>query len=275
MYVFTPEMCLTIRGSRCRRRYWSGAALTLEPRLSSKWIANICFFGTVISLPIPSTSFLFPNELLPSPPPLSTVLENILPSVNTKSHLSKGLQSNIGLVQHCTALSLIKCLRKFEDVMSCFEDVANALEEDLEDGQWYRRRREVEREVRRRVPDFQVVVAFSQHKWQTEPGSQPNFTKIGLLMESAQRLLWHYQKCLPEVVAEARFDVGKLLTNFLNAQEGSPDSDPESSVSGMDTIRKLHVLRLLRESDQFVWSGKIGMSCMNAFTILGLNNGPV
>ncbi|KAG6897168.1 hypothetical protein C0992_003674 [Termitomyces sp. T32_za158] len=205
--------------------YWSGAALTLEPRLSSKWIANISFFGSVLSQPVPAWSFHLPGTALyqPTPPPLSIIIESILPSVNTKVHFTRGLQSASGLVQHCTALALAKCLAKYEEVIKAFLEVEAALEENETEGQWCRRRRDIEREARRRVPDFQVIVAFSQQKFEEAPatakttigapppGPTPNPTRTALLSESAHRLLWMYQRCLPMVVAEARFDVGKLL----------------------------------------------------------------
>jgi nucleolar pre-ribosomal-associated protein 1 len=122
--------------------------------------------------------------------------------------------------------------------------VKAALEEDDDHGQWCKRWREVEREVRRRVPDFQVVVAFSQGR----SVSGPNQTKTALLAESAQRLLWMYHRCLPSLVAEARFDVGKLLQNFMEPMHEDGMSD------GLQAVWKLHVLRLLKESNQFTWS---------------------
>ncbi|KII96154.1 hypothetical protein PLICRDRAFT_151289 [Plicaturopsis crispa FD-325 SS-3] len=309
--------------------YWPAAALTLEPRLSSKWIANISFFGTIISLPVPSSTFLLPNSDLyqPTPPPLSSTLENILPAVHTKIHFSKGLQSASPLVQHCTALALAKCLTKYGEVVRAFRHIANALEEDEIDGQWLRRLGEVEREVRKRIPDFQVVVAFSQQK-STEvpaPGVLSNATRTLLLSECAQRLLWLYHRYLPLLVGEARFDVGKLLTNLLDASTGaesedgneeeesdeedgqesdvdmereeedgaSPDVD-EMRVDGSDdaseesdgsddgadeeqpidptfnlqTVRQLHILRLLKESDQFSWSSKMASSSHSYLYVL-------
>jgi len=252
-------------------RYWSGAALTLEPRLSSKWIANVSFFGSVISLPIPFSSFLLPTSTFfqPSPPPLQIILENILPSVNTKNNLSKGLQSTSSLVQHCTALALAKCLAKYAEVIRIFHNVQSALEED-EEGQWCNMRKEVEREVRRRVPEFQVIIGFSQQKLVDTPAQlgdqipssgQKNPTKSALLSESAQRLLWLYHRCLPSLVAEARFDVGKLLLNFTgttgsNKTENVSEEAGSNIVASLRTVQQLHILRLLKESDQFAWSGK-------------------
>ncbi|KAG1740308.1 ribosome 60S biogenesis N-terminal-domain-containing protein [Suillus lakei] len=233
--------------------YWPAVGLTLEPRLSSKWIANIAFFGLVISQPVPVSSFLIPGNSIyqPDPPPLSTILESILPSVSTKMHFSKGLQSTSHLVQHCTALALARCLSKLSCVFRAFQDVESALEED-ETGQWTRRHREVEREARRRVPEFQVVVGFSQMKVDARE------VKLALLGESAQRLLWLYHLCFPQMVAEARFDVGKLLQGLVDA---SQDVVREAgNVCGLHGLKQLHVLRLLQESDQFTWSGKVANS---------------
>ncbi|KAF8838207.1 hypothetical protein BDN67DRAFT_955439 [Paxillus ammoniavirescens] len=253
--------------------YWSGAALTLEPRRSSKWIANIMFAGQVLSQAVPASSFLLPGsaELYnPSPPPLSTIMANVLPSVGTKVHFTKGLQTgSAGIVQHCTALVLIKCLRKLAEVMRVFKMVEAALEEEEDEGQWSRRRNEVEKEARRRVPEFQVVVAFSQQNLSACSSSSP---KHALLSESSQRLLWLYQECLPDVVAEARFEVGKLVLNLAEGSLASLSLSGESAVSSVDkrdeeqlpsplqSIKQLHVLRLLNGTDQFAWAGKVASS---------------
>jgi nucleolar pre-ribosomal-associated protein 1 len=254
-------------------RYWTAASLTLEPRLSSKWIANFSFFGLVISLPIPVSSFLMPDGISyqPTPPPPSVVLENVLPSVNTKAHFSRGLQSSFSLVRHCTALALAKCLIKLRSVLRTFDQIANVLEEEEGEGQWSRRRNELQREARRRVPDYQVLIAFSQltaisGENRPESGTgkaeaPSNRTKAALLAESAQRLLWLYQQCLPEAVSESRFDFGKLLTHFLD-ETGSRRSisdgpSPDAAVR-LHALCKLHILRLLKENDQFMCSGKTG-----------------
>ena len=252
--------------------YWSNAGLALEPRLSSKWLANIAFFGAVVSLPVPVASFFLQEGgsgstslYQPSPPPISAIIENILPTSHIKTHLSRGLQAPSPLVQHTCALSLAKCLYKYEKVVHAFQEVERALEED-EDGLWARRCREVEREVRKRVPDFQVIVGFLQRfnepntatPQTAEQGKQkntPNATRTALLADSAHRLLWLYHRLLPSVVAEARFDAGKLLQAIedILSQGGSTNS-----ASGLDTLRQIHVLRLLKESQHFTWSSKSG-----------------
>jgi len=170
------------------------------------------------------------------------------------------------LVQHCTALALSRCLVKYQAVREQFRKVALALEEDEEDGQWNKRCNELERDVRRRVPEFQVLIAFSQQK--NDPKIPSNPTKSALLAESAQRLLWLYQHCLPSVVAEARFDVSKLLHTFSPEDTTEGDADEHQSSFRLHRVQKLHILGLLKESDQFTWTGKIRM--FSAFRCIAL-----
>ncbi|KZT13231.1 uncharacterized protein LAESUDRAFT_638827 [Laetiporus sulphureus 93-53] len=260
-------------------RYWSSPIIALEPRLSSKWIADIAFYGSVISLPIPESSLLLQDHdrplCNPVPPPLFTIVDNVLPSTNIKTRFSRGLQANSPLVQHCSALALVKCLLKFEAVLRTFERVANSLEEE-EEGQWRRRLHEVEREIRKRVPDFQVVVSFAQKTLSdaatssgqpSDQNSKANPMRATLLSESAQRLLRLDHRCLPFLVAEARFDVGKLLTGIQSAMLSS-GSSPVNTVVGMEVLRQLHVFRLLDESDQFGWSGRASGSLHTNFWTL-------
>jgi nucleolar pre-ribosomal-associated protein 1 len=144
--------------------------------------------------------------------------------------------------------------------MEKFREIALALGED-DDGQWSRRCMEVEIEVRKRVPDFMVVVAFGQQTQQaptkTPPAHINNQSKKALLAESAQRLLWLYQHCLPAVVSEARFDVGKLLQTFSSTSKES-DTDDEHDSDRLHRVQQLHVLNILRDSDQFSWAVKSG-----------------
>ncbi|KAF7299108.1 hypothetical protein MIND_00859100 [Mycena indigotica] len=250
------ELALKIMGAcpELVAGYWGAAGLTLEPRLSSKWIANVSFFSSVLALPIPTDSFLSENGVLyyPTPPPLSVVLENTFPSVGTKTHFSKGLQQASGLVQHCTALALSKCLVKYRRVLDVFRTIESTLEEDEVDGQWAKLQRDLEREVRHRVPEFQVIVAFASG----QATKQGDPTKAALLSESAQRLMWMYHSCLPQLVAESRFDVGKLVQNLSDLSATTRSEEDRDSATRLNVVKQLHVLRLLNESDQFQWSGK-------------------
>jgi nucleolar pre-ribosomal-associated protein 1 len=160
------------------------------------------------------------------------------------------------LAQHCAALALAKCLTKYEEILHAFSDVAESLEES-DERQW-RRIKDIEGEVRRKVPDFQVIAAFSQQKpgdlSMLQPGvilpvnPQYNTQRIALLSESVLRLLWLYHARLPSLVAEVQFDVGKLLSSSFGTPKtylanGKQGEDP----GGLHRLRQPHVLRLLKE----------------------------
>ena len=220
----------------------------------------------MISLPAPAASFFFPGTTTyhPSPPPIHTIIENILPTNNFKTHLTKGLQSPSLLVRHSTALALAKCLQKYDSIVTSFREVADALEEE-EGGQWRRAVVVLEAEARKRVPGLQVIIAFSQQKSDVVQERSIHGEEtvvatlkplaISMISEAALRILWLYHKCLPTLVAEARFDSGKLLWSFLHHWSGEVQGQ---SLDGWDILRRLHVVRLLKESDQFSWSGKSG-----------------
>lgn len=155
---------------------------------------------------------------------------------------------------------------KYGDVVKALRAAEEALEEDEEEGQWVRRRKEVEREVARRVPEFQVIVGFAQQKANEmrlvsdaeANHTHVNATKAALLSECALRLMWLYHRWLPASVAEARFDVGKLLQGIQDGISPAGTMQAFNASSGLVTLRQLHILRLLKESDQFSWTGKTG-----------------
>lgn len=198
-----------------------------------------------------------------TPPLLQTMIDNILPAIYSKASISKGLQPTSGrLVQHCTALVLIKCLQKFETVRQALSRARDALEEDAENGQWAKRQRELEGEMRKRVPEFQVIVALSQQKHTlttTEPDTSNTLKQWALISEAALRLMWLYHQSLPPLVAEARFEAGKLLSAITTTNDDSSDSfDQDGAPRALSVLSQYHVLRLLKESESFAWPTKLG-----------------
>ncbi len=95
-----------------------------------------------------------------------------------------------------------------------------------------------------------------------------------MLNEAALRMVWLYFSNLPDVVAEVRFDTGKLLERFTaleradRAEGGEEDMDVDNTDvdntqrRGPDyfwKLRLLHVLRLLAADPHFSWSVKSGV----------------
>jgi len=162
---------------------------------------------------------------------------------------------------------------------------------------WSIRRRELEMEARRRVPEVLVIIAFAQKSatlarlpQDSEDDPDPILVaKSSILTESALRLFRLYHKNLPTLSNEARFDVGKLLVSSSSAKserrekregrEGSVISDTGSigsvgtvgtvgmgggfgnsrgEVQGFEALSQVHVLRLLEEVRGWNWINKAG-----------------
>lgn len=195
------------------------------------------------------------------------MMDNILPPVWSKSLIAKGLQSNSALVQHTTALCLAQSLIKFKAACEALRAAESSLEETGGMGQWNRRRTELEAEVKRRVPHFEVIVAFCQRKmsssdWGSDmtAESPQKRTNVSMVAESALRLMWLYHDALPSIPAEARYDVGRLLATGIGKQliGFTTSLHHVNDGTGFDTLSQLHLLQLLQHSDQFVWSNTSG-----------------
>ncbi|KAG8727300.1 hypothetical protein FRC11_013544, partial [Ceratobasidium sp. 423] len=273
--------------------FTKGAAqlgLHLEPRLSTRWITSVGFVAAVVKAEIPVDSFYVdtPTNALASsstpskayrsdPPPLTAIIENIVPNVLTRAWLTKGLPtkptpsgeqnttlaSTGTLVQHTTVRLITQCLLKLSNVLEAFPPG------------WGERAAEVVDVVRKRVPELGVVVGITQEATkalQKSGGSaMDNETEARelLLAEGALRLMWLYARVLPGAMAETRFDVGKLLQETEIEESGNGHM---SGVGGLRVMCQIHMLRLLGENDQFVWSAKpAGSQHTHMYRLLALH----
>ncbi|GJJ15662.1 hypothetical protein Clacol_009940 [Clathrus columnatus] len=241
--------------------YWTSINLTLEPRLSSRWITNISILGTIISSPVPIDCFILPNSvhINPAAPPLRSIMANVLPTVLNRTYLTKGLQSTSNLVQLLTGLTLTKCLIKLDTVLSIFKDNSLKLEEDDASGKWLRRAQEVQKEAERRVPDVMVIIGIIQR---TQALNNPSAT---LLSECVLRLLWLYQKLFPRSLLEIKFDTGKLLETVVEPLRAAAPGRRNN------ILHQLHILRFLTDNDQFSGLNKMGSSHSQLYGILLLH----
>ncbi|KAG8718925.1 hypothetical protein FRC08_004054 [Ceratobasidium sp. 394] len=253
--------------------------LSLEPRLSTRWITSVGFMNAVIGADVPVESFHLEalahsastRVYRAEPPPLNAIVENVIPGVLTRTWLTKALltksapsnpdtttqPSSGGLVQHTTIRLLTRCLLKLSAVLESFPPG------------WAARAVQVVDAVKRRMPEVGVVVGVAQEavKALVEGGEgEGTEAKRVLLAEGALRLLLLYARVLPGAMAEVRFDVGKLL------QETEVEGRENGGNNGMRVMCQIHVLRLLGESDQFVWSAKpAGSTHTHMYRLLSLH----
>ena len=156
-------------------------------------------------------------------------------------------------------MCLARVLNKFEKVLQALKRVETTLMEDSGVGRWHSRIKELEKEVKKRVPNFEVIVAFSQQKssvaWAPEH-SKEYVARRGMISEIGLKLMWLYHRSLPSIPAEARYDIGKLLFSPAGQQliaDGGDVGTLSSQTSGLVTLSQLHLLRLFHHSGQFAW----------------------
>lgn len=295
--------------------FWPYSGLAVEPKLSARWLATMAFIGHVMSAPLPRDE-TFKVSIGPvkqdktrdmvlkdTPPSVQVIVEAILPSPLMKAYLAKGLASAApGLVQHTVALSLARALQKFLKVKALFGKFAKEYRgegtSDEVDDPWSKRIRELELEMRKRAPDVEVILAFAQHsaasqalQASAEEADEGAKARAELLTESALRLFDLYYKALPSVVAEVKFDVGKLLVTSSSAKqeqlarkqarEGSVADDVGSlasvgtagtigmgggfgqgrgDVKDFDALSQIHMLEMLSSVKEWDWMKKAGTS---------------
>src|SRR5690348_13483997 len=82
--------------------YWQASSLSFDPRLSSKWLANVGFAQRILSIPIPSFTLQYSDTPTypPQPPAIATIADNILPPQLSRTVFAKCLQHVSPLIRH-------------------------------------------------------------------------------------------------------------------------------------------------------------------------------
>ncbi|KAF9207962.1 hypothetical protein BGZ49_010158 [Haplosporangium sp. Z 27] len=249
------------------RPFWQKASMQMEPRLSARWLANMTLLHKITEIPVPNLYLQHTGLFASHPPPVSTIIENILPSCVNRAILSKGLQHSSMLVRYFTIVELAAAFQKTEQVLNVMQSAVKALATDEEEVQATNETMDIDEtvigtryadppaqqwasaitlllaELRRRVPDIQIVISIHngiQSKTQAEVDEEEKI-RLDLFNNGVLRLIKYYQQFLPQAVSESRFDIGKLIPlDFSTVQAGT----------------LIHLLELLLVLNDFRWSNK-------------------
>ncbi|KAG8978985.1 hypothetical protein FRC05_009195 [Tulasnella sp. 425] len=275
--------------------FWQAINMTLEPRLSSRWITNIALATKIVSLPSPVFSFrsttarspsssATPPPYIHSPPPIQAILDSILPITLPKAALTKGLRSSSTVVRHLTATLLAQSIKKTGEIAEEMKRASEALEEDETSGSWALGRKELLKEVSGRIPELVEVARMmdleggsggkkskedveggknKKQKGKANPSTidpnQPAATPSTLVHEVASRLMWYYHRYLPNAAAESHVGMRNIIAPILEGEESQKDGkQQERKQPPLRTTSQLHGLRLLEELESYDWSVKIG-----------------
>ncbi|KAF9586448.1 hypothetical protein BGW38_004708 [Lunasporangiospora selenospora] len=250
------------------RPYWQKASVQLEPRLSARWLANMTLLHKITEIPVPNLYLQHTSLFASHPPPIATIIENILPTPATRTILSKGLQHSSMLVRYFTVVELAAVFQKAEqviavmqtaveslmsdedelsvtrDAMDVDESLAGASTNDAPAHKWAEAIVQLLAELRRRVPDIQIIIQLYngiQSSATSTDMEDEEKHRLDLFNNGALRLIKYYQQFLPHAISESKFDIGKLIpSDFSAIQPGT----------------LVHLLEMLLAFNDFRWSNK-------------------
>lgn len=239
----------------------------MEPRLSARWLANMTLLHKITEIPVPNLYLQHTGLFASHPPPVSTIIENILPTPANRTILSKGLQHSSMLVRYFTIVELAAAFQKTEQVIAIMQSAVRTLASDVEEvstaddvmemdesaantkhsdppaQQWSNAISFLLAELRRRVPDIQIVISLHNgiQSQSIADKEEEERVRLNLFNNGVLRLIKYYQQFLPQAVSESKFDIGKLIpSDFSTVQAGT----------------LIHLLELLLELNDFRWSNK-------------------
>lgn len=226
-----------------------------DPKLTATWIGYSSFLYQTIQLPVPK-HFGARKNYRDQPPPVSILLQSILPQPLNQQVLTKCLNHSSDLIQLFAIRVLIVALKKLQSTV----EELNSASAVRTSKHWEQASKRLVTEVSRRCPSIRT--AFLALK---KPGLKD------LKRESITRLLRLYYEVTPQAALQEKFDVSLPLCNALVEAE-KPTSSPEDKV--LRVMELEHWIQMARLSPAMRWWQKQSEFCqaLPPFYVLTFKN---
>jgi nucleolar pre-ribosomal-associated protein 1 len=205
-----------------------------DPKLTSTWIGYSAFLFQTIQLPVPKY-FGAKRGYRDHPPPVSVMLQSILPQPLNQQVLSKCLNHSSDLIQMFAIRVLIVALLKLQSVVQTLNDANIVKPSKL----WEQASKRLTAECSRRCPQIRTIFLTLK-----KPGLQD------MKRESVTRLLRLYYEITPQAALQEKFDVSLPLCNAL-AEVEKPTAAPEDKVFRILELE--HWIQMARHSPAMRW----------------------
>lgn len=205
-----------------------------DPKLTSTWIGYSAFLYQTIQLPVPK--YLGARRTFRDhPPPVSTMLQSILPQPLNQQVLTKCLNHNSDLVQLFAIRVLIAALLKLQSTV----DVLSTANEAKSSKHWEQATKRLVAEISRRIPPIRTIFLALK-----KPGVKD------MKRESITRLLKLYYEVTPQAALQEKFDVSIPLCNALAEVEKMTASTEDKAFRVMELE---HWIQMARHSPAMRW----------------------
>lgn len=214
-------------------------SFSFDPKLTATWTGYSMFLYSVVQTPIPRFCGSAEN-FSQAPPPVSIVIESILPQPLTRKALTRCLHQQSGLIRLFAVRLLIAAFEKLQKVLQIYMSFPgpNA-------SLWEHAALELVAESSRRCPTMKdVITAFRA-------------TRINQLLqrEALARLLSMYYRVTPQAALDEVFDISVPLSKAISKVESS---DLANNDSGMDLLMLERFLDIAQRTPNMRWIHRSG-----------------
>ncbi|KAJ9628051.1 hypothetical protein H2203_003273 [Taxawa tesnikishii (nom. ined.)] len=226
-----------------------GDRFPFDPKLTNTWIGYASFVFSTVEQDIPP-EFGAQGGTAIKPPPVSVVLENLLPLPLTQKALTRCLNQTSDLVTFFAVRILVLAVQKLQNILNFFNTNAGERAAAL----WKNAADQLVSEFSQRCPPIKDVIATSRKI------PEENLVQ----REAIARLLRLYHLVLPQQALEEKFDVSASLVTALARAERTAGQEKK----GLEMLELQHLLVIAQASAGMRWWHKQGALQYSPFVTL-------
>lgn len=220
---------------------------TSDPKATPSWMAESAFLFSTVQLPVP-INFGWKDKQPVLPPPVSIVIENILPRPLSQKIMTRCLNLNTEIITLFAVRVLTLSFKKLRAVLKIFR---------ADHGQaqlfWNQASAKLLAEFCRRCPAVKDVILLFRRTSKDDLQQQ----------EAVAELLTCFYEVMPDIALEENFDVSMVLVDVLKRLE---ESDLRVDDSELLMSQLQSVLQIAQQSASMRWWQKPAAMQYSPFT---------
>ncbi|KAL4979503.1 ribosome 60S biogenesis N-terminal-domain-containing protein [Aspergillus desertorum] len=227
--------------------YTKKALFMADPKPTPSWMAESTVLFSTVSLPVPANCG-WKDKLPAMPPPVSVVIENVLPRPLTQKVLTRCFNMNADIVTLFAVRVLTMSFNKLRAALKIFH-ANHGTSQHL----WAQAADKLIIEFGHRCPHIKDVVTLFRRTAKDDLQQQ----------EAVSELLACFYEVIPDAALEEGFDVSLVLVDILKRlDEGNLDADgTELLISQLQ-----NVLKIAQQSASLRWWNQPGSMQFSALT---------
>ncbi|KAK2807477.1 hypothetical protein FQN51_003304 [Onygenales sp. PD_10] len=209
---------------------------TSDPKPTPSWLGESAFLFSTIQLPVPANCGWKGSQAL-VPPPVSVVIESILPRPLTQKTLTRCLNQNTDVITLFAVRIITLALRKLHSVLRIFHA-------DRDSGQelWAQSSAKLIDEFCQRSPSMKDIILLFRNT------AKDNIQQQDAVLE----LLAMFYEVIPTVALEEKFDISLTLVDVLK-QLNETNKESESENRELLFSQLQHLLVIAQQSPTMRW----------------------